>query len=393
MSAELQRRADAKYPSQQEELTVHNEEMNTTESATGDADLAAALEEAAAATSEPDCASQELDLAYFRKYVMFPISDHGAFDLWKKHVAVFWKVEDFAFMLGDDVAQFARALTADERHLILSVHAFFAASDGIVSENLVARFSMDSDLPEVRAFYAAQNFFENVHSEAYSLIIDRLVPSPAAKSRLFRAVENSACVRRKALWGHRWITESDKGRADGPARRLAAFACVEGIFFSSSFATIYWFKSRNLLPGIAAANEWISRDEGLHTDFAVYRYRSLPPAQRMSEADLYRLVDDAVEIELEFVRDSIPHRLRGLNADNMSDYVRFVADRLLVQFGLAPAYGGRAVVPLSFMVQQAGITKSNFFECAVSNYAIADPGDAKVDYAAALGGGDDDGDF
>lgn len=406
MSAELQRRADAKYlssgghlPSSTEVAAADSAERSAdraedaAESAARDTELAAALEEAAAAAAdedEPVVAMQ--DLAYFRKYVMFPITDHGAYELYKNHVAVFWKVEDFAFKLCDDVAQFARVLTEDEKHLILNVHAFFAASDGIVSENLVARFSMDSDLPEVRAFYAAQNFFEQIHSEAYSLIIDRLVPNPAAKSRLFRAVENHACVRRKALWGHRWITESDKGRADGPARRLAAFACVEGIFFSSSFATIYWFKSRNLLPGIASANEWISRDEGLHTDFAVYRYRSLPQAQRMSEADLYRLVDDAVQIEIEFVRNSIPRRLRGLNADNMSDYVRFVADRLLVQFGLKPAYGGRAVVPLSFMEQQSGITKSNFFECAVSNYAIADPGDVKVDYAALGGGNNDDND-
>lgn len=310
------------------------------------------------------------DLETYRKYVMFPTKDPGALEMAHNQQDVFWRVSEFSGHMDKDVVDWNERMTPEERHFMSMALAFFAASDGIVSENLVARFCLESDLPEVRMFYITQAFFEQIHSEAYSLIIDRLVPDAAEKNRLFRAVEHHACVRRKAEWGRRWIDCADAGRPDGFARRLAAFACVEGIFFSSSFATIYWFKDRNLLPGTSLSNEWISRDEGLHTDFAVYRYHQLPAAQQLAVEELYALVDEAVQIELLFVQDSLPQRLPGMNAELMGEHVRFVADRLLVQFGLAPAYG-IADCPFGFMSRQAGLTKSNFFETQVTNYSAA----------------------
>lgn len=338
----------------------------------------------------PDDTGRTAELETYRKYVMFPTRDVGARDMNKLQLASFWRVEEFSDKMDQDVRDWTEKLTPEERQFMSMALAFFAASDGIVTENLVARFCLESDVAEVRAFYVGQAFFEQVHSEAYSLIIDRLIPDAAEKNKLFRAVEHHVCVRRKAEWGRRWIESVDGDRADGPARRLAAFACVEGIFFSSSFATIYWFKGRNLLPGTTLSNEWISRDEGLHTDFAVYRYRQLPAAQQMSADDLRALVDEAVHIEQLFVEESLPQRLPGMNAELMCEYVRFVADRLLVQFGLPPMYDSGDVCPFPFMTKQAGLTKSNFFETQVSNYSAAVRDADEFTYHAGV---IDDGDF
>jgi ribonucleotide reductase beta subunit family protein with ferritin-like domain len=365
--------------------------IDATTAATNDGDVWSDEDDEEDDGAPPPVARSDDDKKSFRKYVMFPTQDTGAFQLYKKQLDAFWRVEEFSGFMDTDVSHWESRLSAADKRLVSRVIGFFAASDGIVSENLVARFCLESDLAEVRAFYITQAFFEQIHSEAYSLIIDRLIADPREKCELFRAVEHHPCVRRKAEWGHRWIGSVDN-RADGPACRLIAFACVEGIFFSSSFATIYWFKSRNLLPGTTLSNEWISRDEGLHTDFAVYRYRQMPAAQQMPVAELYALVDEAVEIELAFVRDSLPEALPGMNAELMSEHVRFVANRLLAQLGLAGAYPDCTECPFPYMLKQAGQTKTNFFEAQVSNYSAADLagcGDESIYHTGAI----EDGDF
>lgn len=298
------------------------------------------------------------------KYVMFPLREHGIFDLYKKQVANFWTPEEINFQ--QDLVDWPR-LTDDERHFVKMVLAFFAASDGIVGENLACRFYTDTDLPEARAGYAFQNAMEQIHQETYSLLIDTYIRDPEERSGLFRAIETVPAVRRKADWALKWIS------SDAPyAKRLLAFVCVEGIQFSGSFCAIYFIKSKNKMPGLCFSNELISRDEGQHTDFAIAMYRL--QGGRLPAPEVHAMFDEAVQIEDEFINDSLPCRLLGMSSELMSEYIRFVADRLLVQLGYPKLYGARQ--PFDFMEAISIPRKSNFFEARVSEYRRAGVGDS-----------------
>ncbi len=298
------------------------------------------------------------------KYVMFPIKHYAIWDMYKKHVASFWRVEEVE--MKDDVRDWATRLSDDDKFFIKMVLAFFAASDGIVNENLALRFFGDTPLAEARSFYGFQIAMENIHSEMYSTMIDTLIKDKAEKMSLFRAVENFPCIRKKANWAKKWIEDTKSTFA----RRLVAFACVEGIFFSGSFAAIYWIKKRGLMPGLTFSNELISRDESLHTDFAVLMYTTtVPDSDRMSDDDFGSLIREAVAIETEFIVDALPCRLIGMNATLMTQYIEYVADRLCVQLGYNKCF--RTTNPFDFMDMQSMDVKANFFERAVSAYALS----------------------
>ena len=296
------------------------------------------------------------------RFVLFPIRRPKLWAMYKRAEASFWTAEELD--LQDDLRDFD-ALKPGERHFVLTVLAFFAASDGIVNENLVLNFCRDVDLAEARCFYGFQIAMENIHSEVYSLLIDTYVrQDEAEKRRLFNAVLTVPCVSRKAEWALRWIERGSFGE------RLVAFAAVEGIFFSSSFCAVFWLKQRGLMPGLATSNELISRDEGLHCEFACLLFsmlRAPPPPARVAE-----IVHDAVECELGFVREALRVRLIGMNADRMSEYVRFCADRLLVALGCPKRY--HAANPFEFMTLISLQGKTNFFEKRVTEYAKAGVG-------------------
>ena len=300
------------------------------------------------------------------KYVMFPIKNFAIWDMYKRHVECFWRVEEIEQDLVEDIKDWNQKLNADERYFISMVLAFFAASDGIVLENLALRFFNDVQLPEARAFYGFQIMMENIHSEMYSLMIDTLIKNENEKMRLFRAMDEFPCIRTKALWAEKWIGDTQSSFAT----RLVAFACVEGIFFSSSFASIYWIKKRGMMPGLTFSNELISRDESMHTDFAVLFYNTqIPDSEKLTSDVFYSIVKDAVTIEVEFITQAIPCRLIGMNADLMTQYIEFVADRLCVQLGFKKCFG--STNPFDFMVIQSTDVKANFFERTVSSYALA----------------------
>jgi ribonucleoside-diphosphate reductase subunit M2 len=241
--------------------------------------------------------------------------------------------------------------------------AFFSSSDGIVAENLVLRFSNEVQLPEARAFYAFQNMMEMIHSEMYSLLIDTYVKDDKEKMRLFNAIENFPCIRKKADWGKKWI--SDKKATFGS--RLIAFSIIEGVFFSGSFCGIYWIKKRGLMHGLTLSNELISRDEALHTDFAVLLYSKIN--EKVPQKKVHKIMREAVDIESQFIIDAIPCKLIGMNSDLMRQYIEFVADRLLVQLGYDKLYN--KTNPFSWMELISLNCKSNFFECTVSDYSLA----------------------
>ena len=300
------------------------------------------------------------------KYVMFPIQNDAIWNMYKRQVECFWRVEEVEKDLVEDVKDWNQHLTPDERYFISMVLAFFAASDGIVLENLALRFFGDVQLSEARAFYGFQIAMENIHSEMYSLMIDTLIKDESEKMRLFRAVDEFPCIRTKSQWAERWIGDKQSSFAT----RLVAFACVEGIFFSSSFASIYWIKKRGLMPGLTFSNELISRDESMHTDFAVLLYNTqIPESEKLTTETFYAIVKDAVSIEVEFITQAIPCRLIGMNADLMTQYIEFVADRLCIQLGFAKCFG--SINPFDFMVMQSTDVKANFFERTVSAYALA----------------------
>jgi ribonucleotide reductase beta subunit family protein with ferritin-like domain len=290
------------------------------------------------------------------RFVLFPIQHADVWAMYKKHKAAFWVAEELD--LVPDLKDWA-ILSADERHFVKTVLAFFAASDGIVLENLATRFVTEVQVPEVRCFYGFQMMMENVHSEAYSLLIDTYVSDRAEKGRLFRAVETIPCVKRKADWALRWI--SDKSSF---AERLVAFACVEGIFFSGSFCAVFWLKKRGLMPGLAHSNELISRDEGLHCDFACLLYSKL--VRKLEPAVVRAIVEEAVEIEKEFVGDALPVELIGMNSDLMKQYIEFVADRLVRELGYDKVYGSSNPFDWMEMISMQG--KTNFFEKRVGEY-------------------------
>jgi|TARA_B110000285_G_C15072028_1_gene588514 ribonucleotide reductase beta subunit family protein with ferritin-like domain len=295
------------------------------------------------------------------RYVMFPIKDQEVWDMYKKQVDCFWRVEEVD--LSKDVAHWD-ALNGDERHFVSMILAFFAASDGIVLENLGARFMNEVQLAEARAFYGFQIAMENIHSQMYSQLIETYISDREQKHKLFNAIENFDCIKRKADWAKKWIGDNRSSFAT----RLVAFACVEGILFSGAFCSIFWLKKRGLMPGLTFSNELISRDEALHTEFAVLLHNKL--IRKASKAKVYEIIKEAVEIEKTFITEALPCRLIGMNADLMKQYIEFIADRLTVQLGFDKIYG--STNPFDFMELISVESKTNFFESRVSEYALAD---------------------
>ena len=299
------------------------------------------------------------------RYVMFPIRHNDIWKMYKKQVDCFWRAEEID--LSKDLGDWAK-LSHDEQYFISMVLAFFAASDGIVMENLATRFMADVQLSEARAFYGFQIAIENIHSEMYSLLIETYIKDKAEKNRLFRAIETCPSIAKKADWARKWIGHGhDDKSVETFATRLVAFACVEGIFFSSSFAAIYWIKKRGLMPGLTLSNEFISRDEALHTEFAVMLYSKLE--QKLSKSQIAEIIREAVEIEKEFITESLPCRLIGMNSKLMTQYIEFVGDRLCLQLNIDKIYN--SANPFDFMELISLESKSNFFERTVSEYAMA----------------------
>jgi ribonucleoside-diphosphate reductase beta chain len=291
------------------------------------------------------------------RFVLFPIKHQDIWEMYKQAEASFWTAEELD--LTDDLHHWANKLNEDEKYFIKNILAFFAASDGIVNENLAVNFLKEVQYPEARCMYGFQVMIENIHSEAYSLLIDTYIKDVVEKDRLLRAIDTIECVQKKAEWALRWI---DKGSF---AERLVAFAAVEGIFFSGSFCSIFWLKKRGLMPGLSFANELISRDEGLHCDFACLLYTQHLEEQLPKET-VTKIILDAVSIEKEFVTDSLPVGLIGMNAKLMCDYIEFVADRLLLALGCSKEFN--AVNPFDFMEMISLQGKTNFFEKRVGEY-------------------------
>ncbi|ETS83467.1 Ribonucleoside-diphosphate reductase small chain [Pestalotiopsis fici W106-1] len=296
-----------------------------------------------------------------QRFVLFPIKYHEIWQMYKKAEASFWTAEEID--LSKDLHDWNNKLTEDEQYFISHILAFFAASDGIVNENLVERFSGEVQIPEARCFYGFQIMMENIHSETYSLLIDTYIKEPKQRTYLFNAIDTIPCIRRKADWALRWITDEKSTFA----QRLIAFAAVEGIFFSGAFASIFWLKKRGLMPGLTFSNELISRDEGLHTDFACLLFSHLN--NRPSKEMIQEIIVDAVNIEQEFLTEALPCALLGMNSNLMKQYIEFVADRLLVALGNEKVY--RATNPFDFMENISLGGKTNFFEKRVGEYQKA----------------------
>lgn len=294
------------------------------------------------------------------RFVLFPIMHNDIWQFYKKAEASFWTAEEID--LSQDLIDWNEKLTDDERHFIKHVLAFFAASDGIVNENLAENFLSEVQFTEAKFFYGFQITIENIHSETYSLLIDTYIRDNKEKTYLFNAVDTIPCVKRKADWALRWIDEGSF------AERLIAFAAVEGIFFSGSFCSIFWLKKRGLMPGLSFSNELISRDEGLHCDFACLLYNN-HLVNKLSKETVTKIITDAVEIEKEFVTDAIPVKLIGMNAELMQQYIEFVADRLLGELGCDTVYN--ASNPFDFMDMISIQGKTNFFEKRVAEYQKA----------------------
>jgi len=292
------------------------------------------------------------------RFVLFPIQNPQVWEFYKKAEASFWTAEEID--LSQDQKDWNN-LNDNERHFIKHVLAFFAASDGIVNENLAINFMQEVQMPEARCFYGFQIMMENIHSETYSLLIDTYIKDPKEKDYLFNALETVPAVQRKGQWALTWIN------SENFAERLIAFAAVEGIFFSGSFCSIFWLKKRGLMPGLTFSNELISRDEGLHCDFACLLYSYLE--NKLPEARVQAIIRDAVTIEQEFVTEALPVSLIGMNARTMSQYIEFVADRLLVSLGCGKIYN--STNPFDFMEMISVQGKTNFFEKRVAEYQKA----------------------
>ncbi|BFG27122.1 hypothetical protein CerSpe_133960 [Prunus speciosa] len=293
------------------------------------------------------------------RFCMFPIQYPEIWEMYKKAEASFWTAEEV------DLCQDLRhweLLTPGEKHFITHVLAFFAASDGIVLENLAGRFMKEVQVSEARAFYGFQIAIENIHSEMYSLLLETYIKDSDEKNRLFHAIDTIPCVTKKAQWALRWIDGSESF-----AERIVAFACVEGIFFSGSFCAIFWLKKRGLMPGLTFSNELISRDEGLHCDFACLLYSLL--RKKLSEDRVKSIIRNAVEIEREFVCEALPCALVGMNGDLMSQYIEFVADRLLAELGYGKMYNVQNPFEWMELISLQG--KTNFFEKRVGEYQKA----------------------
>ncbi|KAL8662615.1 MAG: hypothetical protein Q9202_004573 [Teloschistes flavicans] len=293
-----------------------------------------------------------------QRFVLFPIKYHEIWQMYKKAEASFWTAEEID--LSKDLHDWNNRINDDERYFISHILAFFAASDGIVNENLVERFSGEVQIPEARCFYGFQIMMENIHSETYSLLIDTYIKEQKQRAYLFNAIETIPCIRKKADWAIKWIQDKNSTFA----QRLVAFAAVEGIFFSGAFASIFWLKKRGLMPGLTFSNELISRDEGLHTDFACLLFSHLN--NRPSKQAVEDVITEAVSIEQEFLTDALPCALLGMNATLMKQYIEFVADRLLVALGNEKVY--KSANPFDFMESISLAGKTNFFEKRVGDY-------------------------
>jgi len=302
------------------------------------------------------------------RYVLFPIKYQDIWSMCKKQLKCFWTTEEID--LSKDYNDWKK-LNENEKYYISMVLAFFAASDGIVLENICLRFLDEVKVAEIRYFYSNQMFMENIHSESYSLLIDTYIKDEGEKLKLFQAIDNYECIKNKAIWALEYINSNDSF-----ATRLVAFAVVEGIFFSGAFCSIFWLKKRGLLPGLTFSNELISRDESLHTEFAILIYKKLK--NKLSEEEIYRIVDEAVNIEREFIIHALPCRLIGMNSTMMGQYIQFVADRLIVQLGYKKLYNSSN--PFDFMEAISLEGKVNFFEKRTDAYALADKQKTEEDF-------------
>ena len=294
------------------------------------------------------------------RFVMFPIRYNDIWEMYKKQVDCFWRAEEID--LTKDLTHW-ETLNPDEKMFISMILAFFAASDGIVLENLAMRFMNDVQVSEARAFYGFQIAMENIHSQTYSLLIETYIKNKDEKHKLFNAIDNFPCIKKKSDWAQKWIRDNRSSFAT----RLIAFACVEGIFFSGAFCSIFWLKKRGLMPGLTFSNELISRDEALHCEFAVLLYSKLE--NKLKKARVHEIIKEAVEIETEFICDALPCRLIGMNAELMTQYIKFVADRLCLQLGYDKIY--HVANPFNWMELISLEGKTSFFERRVSEYSLA----------------------
>ena len=307
------------------------------------------------------------------RFVMFPIKYDDIWAMYKKQIDCFWRPEEVD--LSKDITHWT-SLNADEQNFISMILAFFAASDGIVLENLAQRFMSDVQVSEARAFYGFQIAMENIHSHTYSLLIETYIKDKEQKHKLFNAINTFPCIKKKSDWAQKWIHDNRSSFAT----RLVAFACIEGIFFSGAFCSIFWLKKRGLLPGLTFSNELISRDEALHCEFAILLYSKL--VKKLSKAKIHEIVKECVEIEIEFICEALPCRLIGMNSDLMGQYIKFVADRLCVQLGYPKIYN--VANCFDFMELISIESKSNFFERVVSEYALANVEKSDTDFACHL---------
>ena len=295
------------------------------------------------------------------RFVMFPVIDQEIWKMYKKQVDCFWRPEEID--MSKDLNHW-ESLNDDEKYYIKMILAFFASSDGIVLENLGLRFMNEVQLSEARAFYGFQIAMENIHSETYSLLIDTYIKNEEEKNKLFHSLSNFDCIRKKGDWAIKWIHD----KKSSFATRLVAFACVEGIFFSGAFCSIFWLKKRGLMPGLTFSNELISRDEALHTEFAVHLYNKLE--KKIHKKKIKEIIEEAVSIEKDFIIQSLPCRLIGMNSELMSQYIEFVADRLALQLGIEHIFNTSN--PFDFMEMISLEQKTNFFESRVSEYSLAE---------------------
>jgi ribonucleoside-diphosphate reductase beta chain len=291
------------------------------------------------------------------RFVLFPIKHHDIWEWYKKAESSFWTAEEID--LQQDLTDWEK-LNEGEQHFIKHILAFFAASDGIVNENLAENFVNEVQYTEAKFFYGFQIMMENIHSETYSLLIDTYIKDKQEQDKLFHAIDTIPAVKKKAEWALKWISSPNF------VERLIAFAAVEGIFFSGSFCSIFWLKKRGLMPGLSFSNELISRDEGLHCDFAVHLYKN-HIENKLTKERIREILDSALEIEKEFITDSLPVSLIGMNSDLMSQYLEYVTDRLYSELGIGKVYNSQN--PFDFMQNIAMENKTNFFEKRVSDYS------------------------
>lgn len=307
---------------------------------------------------------EEILIETKNRFVLYPIKYNDIFDMYKTAISAFWTVEEID--LTRDIIDWDKKLTDNEKNFITNILSFFAASDGIVNENLGVRFMNEVQIPEAKGFYGFQIAMEFIHSEMYSLMIDTFIKDKNIKDKSLNAIEHFPCIKKKANWALKWIEDKESNFA----KRLVAFAIVEGVFFSGAFASIFWLKERNLMPGLCQSNEFISRDEGLHTEFAILLYSMLD--NKLDEETIHNIFEEAISIECEFITESIPCDMLGMNKDLMIKYIHFIGDRLLSQLGYDKIWNVNN--PFDFMDRICLQSKNNFFENRTSEYARANVG-------------------